>query len=139
VEKQTNGLKFEFVGWVESEQREALWNDCHLLVLPSVWPEPFGLVGLEAGLRSVPTVAFAVGGITDWLQDDVNGYLASGDPPTAENLATAILKCFDDPARYARLRRGALDVARQFKMETHLAALLNVFETTFQEHKPGVV
>jgi glycosyltransferase involved in cell wall biosynthesis len=99
-----------------------------------VWPEPFGLVGPEAGLRSVPTVAFAVGGVTDWLREGVNGYLASGDSPTSENLAATIVKCFHNPVVYARLQRGALEVARQFKMERHLASLLNVLEKVAQEN-----
>jgi glycosyltransferase involved in cell wall biosynthesis len=128
VQKQVSGLEIEFIGWVKGQRRETIWNNCHLLVLSSVWPEPFGLVGPEAGLRSVPTVAFAIGGITDWLIDGVNGFLASGDPPTSENLATAIMKCFRDPAQYARLRRGALEVARQFKMRRHLKSLLKVLE-----------
>lgn len=132
VQAQARGLEIEFVGWVKGQQREALWNDCHLLVLSSVWPEPFGLVGPEAGLRGVPTVAFAVGGITDWLKDGINGYLASGDPPTSESLADAIVKCFRDPATYARLRRGAFEVSRQFKMERHLGALLSVLERVAQ-------
>jgi glycosyltransferase involved in cell wall biosynthesis len=134
AEARTPGLEIEFVGWVKGQQREALWNDCHLLVLSSVWPEPFGLVGPEAGLRSVPTVAFAVGGVTDWLRDGVNGYLATGDRPAAENLADAIVKCLRDPADYARLRKGALEVARQFKMERHLDSLLRVLEKVAQDN-----
>ncbi len=132
VQARTPALEIEFVGWVKGQQREMLWNDSHLLILPSVWPEPFGLVGPEAGLRSVPTVAFAVGGVTDWLRDGVNGYLAPGNPPTSENLAEAIVKCFRDGVVYAKLQRGALEVARQFKMERHLASLLNVLEKVAQ-------
>jgi glycosyltransferase involved in cell wall biosynthesis len=128
TQARARGLEIEFVGWVKGREREALWNDCHLLVMSSVWPEPFGLVGPEAGLRGMPTVAFAVGGITDWLIDGVNGHLAAGDPPTAENLADAIAKCFRDPLAYARLRQGAVEVSRKFKMERHLTALLNVLE-----------
>ena len=53
-----------------------------LLVVPSLWPEPFGLVGLEGARSRLPAAAFAVGGIPDWLRSGVNGYLAPGDPPT---------------------------------------------------------
>lgn len=134
VQAQTPGLKIEFVGWVKGQQREALLNECHLLVMSSLWPEPFGLVGPEAGLRGLPTVAFAVGGITDWLHNGVNGYLADGNPPTADKLADAIVNCFRDPADYARLRRGALDVAGQFKMKRHLSALLKVLESVAREN-----
>ena len=53
-----------------------------LLVVPSVWPEPFGLVGPEAAHHGVPSAAFAVGGIPEWLVDGVSGHLAAGDRPT---------------------------------------------------------
>ena len=125
---RTPGLSIEFAGWVNGSQRESLWNECDLLVVPSVWPEPFGLVGTEAGLRGVPIAAFAVGGITDWLSDGVNGYLAPGDPPTSAGLAEAITRCLRDSATHASLRRGALAMAHRFNMETHLANLMNVFE-----------
>jgi glycosyltransferase involved in cell wall biosynthesis len=85
------------------------------------------LVGPEAGQFGVPVAAFDVGGIHDWLVDGVNGYLASGKPPTSDGLAQAIIKCLRDPTVYARLRRGAIEVSKQFNIKNHLAALLNVF------------
>lgn len=121
-------LSIEFTGWVDSARLQALFAQAHLLVLPSLWPEPFGMVGLEAGLHRLPTAAFAVGGIPDWLKDGVNGYLAPGDRPSARGLAEAIVKCVHDPEIHRQLREGAIGVARQFSMERHLAALMQVFE-----------
>lgn len=75
----------------------------------------------------MPVAAFDVGGIHDWLVDGVNGYLASGNPPTSAGLAKAIIKCLGDPATHARLRTGALEVSQQFNIKNHLTALLDVF------------
>jgi glycosyltransferase involved in cell wall biosynthesis len=128
VQARTPGLKFSFAGWVKGNERDSLWNSCDLLVVPSVWPEPFGLVGPEAGLHGVPIAAFAVGGIPHWLTDGVNGCLAPDDPPTSEGLAEAILRCLSDPATYANLQRGAMVMARRFNMQNHLAGLVKIFE-----------
>lgn len=122
-------LEFEFVGWVERPRIEAILQSCDLLVVPSLWPEPFGLVGPEAGQYGVPVAAFDVGGIHDWLVDGVNGYLASGEPPTSAGLAQAIIKCLRDPTVHARLRTGAIEVSQQFNIKNHLAALLEVFHS----------
>jgi glycosyltransferase involved in cell wall biosynthesis len=121
------GVTIRFPGWVDRQAANLIFDESDLLVFPSVWPEPFGLVGLEAGLRGLPVAAFATGGIPDWLKDGVNGYMANGDTPTAEGLAQAISQCLKDDLTYARLREGAVSVARQFTMATHLDDLLATF------------
>jgi glycosyltransferase involved in cell wall biosynthesis len=128
VRRAVEGLEVEFVGWVERERIDALYEECDLLVFPSVWPEPFGLAGPEAGLHGVPVAAFDVGGVSEWLMDGVNGYLAPGHPPTAAGLAEAVVKCLRDPSEYERLRRGAFETARQFSLKNHLTALTGLFE-----------
>jgi glycosyltransferase involved in cell wall biosynthesis len=128
VQARTPGLKINFTGWVDGKVRESLWNNCDLLVVPSLWPEPFGLVGPEAGLHGVPIAAFAVGGIPEWLIDGVNGCLATGEPPTSKGLAEAISRCLGDARTYARLQRGAKAVAQHFNVQNHLSSLLQTFE-----------
>jgi glycosyltransferase involved in cell wall biosynthesis len=120
-------VEIKFPGWLSGEDLDATLRATDLLVVPSVWPEPFGLVGPEAGLFGVPAAAFDVGGISDWLSDGVNGFLAPGNPPTSRGLAEAIVKCLADPNTYARLRAGAFEAAQRFSVESHLAALLEVF------------
>jgi glycosyltransferase involved in cell wall biosynthesis len=128
LQQQHSELEINFIGWVARSKMDLLLNNCDLQVVPSLWPEPFGLVGPEAGLRGVPAAAFAVGGVPDWLVDGVNGYLAPGDPPTSEGLADAIIGCLSDPVTHARLRRGAVKIAEQFSVKSHMAALTKVFE-----------
>ncbi|MBC7930749.1 MAG: glycosyltransferase family 4 protein [Rubrivivax sp.] len=128
AQRSVDGLRIDFVGWLQRDKLNSLYQDCDLLVFPSLWPEPFGLAGPEAGFHGVPVAAFNVGGVTDWLIDGVNGHLAPGDPPTASGLAQAIIKCLQDPTDYNRLRRGAVQIAQQFNLKNHLAALMSIFE-----------
>jgi glycosyltransferase involved in cell wall biosynthesis len=107
-------IEVVFEGWVDAARRAELLSDSDLLMIPSLWPEPFGLVGREAGLHGVPSIAFAVGGIPDWLVDDVNGCLASGDPPSVDGLVAATNRAVRDPATYRRLSRGAARYSRAF-------------------------
>ena len=99
----------------------------HLLVIPSLWPEPFGMVGLEAAEFGVPTVAFDVGGICEWLKDGVNGVMASGEPPSVL-LTSALVRALEDKQRYETLRRGAADERRKWSMEKHVDELFLEFE-----------
>ena len=121
-------LNIEFTGWLDSASLDQLMLNFDLLIVPSTWPEPFGLVGPEAGLRGLPAAAFTVGGIPEWLSDGINGRLAPGDPPSAAGLAHAIVECVRDPAELARLRNGARERARRCGLDTHIAALLAIFE-----------
>ena len=120
---QTLGIAADFPGWVQGSQKLQLVGEADLLVMPSLWPEPFGLAGIEAGNLGVPAVGFAVGGIPDWLIPGQTGELAPADPPTAQGLAEAIAKALSDPEHYNHLRREAFLFSRQFSMETHLTEL----------------
>jgi glycosyltransferase involved in cell wall biosynthesis len=126
IERHHAGLRVTFPGWIAGAALADLMSHSDLMVMPGWWPEPFGLVGLEAGLSRLPVAAFAVGGIPEWLSDGINGYLASGEPPTARGLAEAIAKCLRDPAELARLRSGALAAARSYTMAAHLRPLIEI-------------
>lgn len=129
VESRDANVAFDFEGWLGHGTVAAhLERHADLLVVPSVWPEPFGLVGLEAGRHGMPAAAFAVGGIPTWLHDGANGFLARADPPTAESLAVAIVKCLGDEATYRRLCRGAVESVRRFNREVHLSELNVIFD-----------
>jgi glycosyltransferase involved in cell wall biosynthesis len=128
VERATVDVKIEFVGWVDPDRLTVLMAEADLLVVPSLWPEPFGAVGPMAGTRGLPAAAFDVGGISQWLVDGKNGALAPGHPPTAGGLADAILRCLSDAQVHKRLRAGAFEIAGRFRMDIHLAAVLEVLE-----------
>jgi glycosyltransferase involved in cell wall biosynthesis len=113
----------DYRGWVGSKEREALFRSADLLAVPSTWPEPFGLIGIEAGCVGLPGVAFAVGGIGDWLVPGESGEAAPGDPPTPSGLAEALARALRDPAHYQRLRVGAWQAARRFSLASHLERL----------------
>jgi glycosyltransferase involved in cell wall biosynthesis len=66
----------KFTGHLPAEEVAATFRTASLAVFSSVWPEPFGLSGLEALRHGLPVVAFDVGGVREWLDDGLNGLLA---------------------------------------------------------------
>jgi glycosyltransferase involved in cell wall biosynthesis len=126
---QQLGVAAAFPGWISSGKAE-LFESADLLAVPSLWPEPFGLIGIEAGAYGLPAVAYGVGGIHDWLIPGESGELAPGDPPTVEGLAAAIVRALGDPAHYANLCRGALEVAARFTLQTHLTKLESILDAS---------
>lgn len=120
-------LRVDFTGWVGRGDIDALFAGSDLLVLPSLWPEPLALVGLEAARYRLPVAAFDVGGIGEWLTSGRNGHLAPGDPPTVLGLTGAIVACLRDPQAHARLREGADHLSVDFSFESHVDLLLRAF------------
>jgi len=128
------GVAVEFAGWVQTPEKLNLMRQSDLLAVPSLWPEPFGLVGIEAGCVGLPAAAYAIGGIQDWLLPAETGESAPSDPPTVDGLAEAIVRALASPEHYARLCHGAWQFARRFTLENHLAQL----EPILQVRSPGL-
>ncbi len=123
VERDEPRVSVRLAGWQQSEGRDRLLAQSDAIVVPSVWPEPFGLVGLEAAGAGVPAVAFATGGIGDWLKDDQTGCLARAEGARPEALADAIVRCVGNPDVRARLARGAREFAARQTIDRHLTSL----------------
>lgn len=88
----------------------AFYSACDAFVLPTTY-ETFSLVCMEALACGVPTFATAVGGIEDYLQSGVNGFVITTDP---DDIADKIRTAFGDPAQLARLRNGARATAARY-------------------------
>lgn len=116
-----------FVGWISPERRDELLAASSLLVMPGLWPEPHGLVGLEALRLGTPVTAFDSGGIREWLKDGQNGTLAPADPPTASGLAAAIVRCLRTPEIRTRTR-ASVSTAQTVSDSDHLDRLRPLLE-----------
>jgi glycosyltransferase involved in cell wall biosynthesis len=81
-----------FRGWLDACETLEAYRQSRVVVFPSLWEEPFGRVGLEAMAAGKPVVAFDVGGVREWLQPDVNGFLVPrGDVDLmAEKISTLL-------------------------------------------------
>jgi glycosyltransferase involved in cell wall biosynthesis len=106
--------------WERIAGRAEALSTATLLAVPSIWPEPFGLVGLEAAAAGVPAIAFDVGGIREWLHDGYSGLLAPGNPPTASALATVLVRMLTDRDKLRAMGDAAQQVAATMSLPRHL-------------------
>jgi glycosyltransferase involved in cell wall biosynthesis len=116
-------IDFVFHGWVDDARRGELLRRANLLVFPSVWLEPFGLVGIEAAREGVPAVAFPHGGVEQWLVPGVTGELADRGRLTARKFAEAIARALSSPEHLQLLSRNARVNAGRFRLDEHVRTL----------------
>jgi glycosyltransferase involved in cell wall biosynthesis len=135
VMKKTTDVAIEFPGWLGRDRLVALLDESDALVMPSLWPEPYGLAGIEANQRGVPVVAFANGAIPEWLTEGVNGCLAPADPPTVSGLADALLRCLTPAESDPSLRDGARRRGHATPDAVHVTALVDVLTRVVEDAK----
>lgn len=122
--------KVKFLGFKVGAELAELYQQSSFLVLPSLWPEPFGMVGLEAHLLGKPVIAFDVGGIHDWLEDGVNGFLitTSKRQGAIEALSGRIETLAANKALGQKMgEAGREKVSRYFNRQRHLDVLERVY------------
>ncbi len=127
--------RIHFAGWVKHDALDAYYKASQVLVVPSRWPEPFGMVGLEAMARGRPVVAFDTGGISDWLDHGETGRLAQ--PGNVEDLARNVLMMLntlvDDQQREQVSRLAAMSAKQRFSHHAFVAGLIQQLEETANE------
>ena len=104
-------------------------------VVPSLWPEPFGLAGIEALAAGRPVVTTSVGGMTDWARLDLGVLVVSPGDPVA--LAAALDRALTDPEWTTRARTdGASWVREQHSAASHAARLVELLAPLVEAGRP---
>lgn len=74
VAPHVDGAAVTYVGEVGGEQRRQLFANAEAFLMPIRWPEPFGMVVVEALACGTPVLAFPEGAVSEIVLDGVNGY-----------------------------------------------------------------
>jgi glycosyltransferase involved in cell wall biosynthesis len=125
-------------GSLEREELAAAYAAADVVVFPSEWQEPFGLVPLEAMACGTPVIATGVGGSSEFLRDGYNCVLfAAGD---AHALAAAVRRLHDDTTLHDAVVRGGFATAAQLDV-SELANTLEAWHVAtasrFRDGRPA--
>lgn len=75
------GKDVEFLGELSQADRDQLFAESYAALMPGSWPEPFGLVAIEALACGTPIVARRAGALPEIIRDGIDGFF--GDDVTA--------------------------------------------------------
>jgi glycosyltransferase involved in cell wall biosynthesis len=131
LEKLANSLglnnRIIWHGWCDGDKLNALYQQCFAVVFPSVWPEPAGLVTLEAYARYRPVIASAVGGIPEHLRDGETGILVPAND--INKLADAITELDIDYQKSRHIgEQGHAFLMKELTMDIHIKRLQEIYE-----------
>jgi glycosyltransferase involved in cell wall biosynthesis len=102
-----------FLGWVPPAEMPELLQKFDVLVLPSIWPEPFSRAVLEGMISGLVVVATRTGGTPEIIADGENGLLFLPNDP--EDLAKKIARLADNPESRGKLAEaGTQTVMERF-------------------------
>jgi len=120
------------IGYVSHDELKSMLNKIDILLFPSLWDEPFGLVPAEATMASTPTIAFSVGALPEVVIHNETGVLIKKsryDLINARRLSSEIYKCLDNPMVIRKLGINArTKCVNEFNWHVYMQKLLKIYK-----------
>ena len=114
----------EFIGEIGDSEKSEFLSGAKALLMPIDWPEPFGLVMIEAMACGTPVIAYDSGSVSEIVEDGVTGFIVADE----EAAAAAVHKINRLPRDKIRRRFEERFTAR--RMARDYEAIYNLMVTT---------
>jgi len=112
--------EIEFVGEIDERAKASFLGQARALLFPIDWPEPFGMVMIEAMACGTPVIAFRRGSVAEVIRDGVSGMVVQNvDEAVAAAKRidtldrTRVRRCFDQGFTAARMAREYVEIYRK--------------------------
>jgi glycosyltransferase involved in cell wall biosynthesis len=124
-----DGHDVEFIGEIGDREKSAFLGEAAALLFPIDWPEPFGMVLIEAMACGTPVLAFDNGAVREIIDEGVTGYVVD----TVESAITVLPKllaldrrrirdCFDERFTVSRMAKSYLSLYARALAPSHAPA-----------------
>ncbi len=117
--------RISFHGFVTREQLGRLYQQSNVVIVPSLFYEPYGLVILESFRAGTPVIGSRIGGIPEIIEDDYNGRLFTpGDSGALKEILEGLV---NNPAELKRLGEGAAASIKKYDINEHVRQLIELY------------
>jgi glycosyltransferase involved in cell wall biosynthesis len=124
IEPMLSHPLIEYLGEITDAEKDAFLGDAMALVCPYDWPEPFGLVLIEAMACGTPVLAYRRGSIPEIIEDGITGFVCE----RLDDMTTAVQRIPEIDRR--RCRRAFEET---FSVERMAKDYLQVYEQLLGE------
>jgi glycosyltransferase involved in cell wall biosynthesis len=119
-----NNIKF--LGKVFGKQKEGLFKNSDVLIVPSIAPESFGLVVVEAYAHGLPVITSQAGAFPEIVKEGITGLMAAAGSVSA--LSTAIVRLSEDPSLVMEMSRNCREEAKKYSSDNFINEYLDVYQ-----------
>jgi glycosyltransferase involved in cell wall biosynthesis len=112
----------EYIGEIADAEKSDFLSGAVALLVPIAWPEPFGLVMIEAMACGTPVIAYSAGSVPEVVEDGVTGFIVKDEAAAvaaveqAQRLSrTRIRRRFEERFTARRMAEDYLDVYQELK------------------------
>lgn len=120
----------EYVGVLNEQEKSDLMANALALLLPITWPEPFGMVFIEALACGTPVLTSPYGAVPEILEDGVTGFIRETDDELVEAIGR-----LDEISR-----KGCREyVRRKFDIQRMAMKYLNVYSKVQRRRPPFTI
>ena len=127
IQPLIDGPGVEFIGEINEREKAKFLGDASALLFPVDWPEPFGLVMIEAMACGTPVLAFRRGSIPEVIEDGVTGKVVDSEeealaalPEIMSYNRSAVRQRFEERFTTTRMAKDYVTVYRRM-LKTHAA------------------
>jgi glycosyltransferase involved in cell wall biosynthesis len=118
----------EFIGEINEHQKADFLGNASALLFPIDWPEPFGLVMIEAMACGTPVIAFANGSVPEIIDDGLTGFIVASMDDAAAALQSidllpraAVRRQFEERFTVERMTQDYLAAYRRLRPDVRPA------------------
>ncbi|GAB6927002.1 glycosyltransferase family 4 protein [Paenibacillus sp. JCM 10914] len=122
--------KYTFHGKYHYSELNTILEQTDLLIVPSVWKETFGFVGLEGLAHAVPMVVSRYAGCKDLIQDGITGWICEPHEMSLVQHLDTIVKNRD---LLRKMNRRMLAMEIDFTMSTHAMDITDWYSNAYEE------
>jgi len=113
-------------GFIDDYKKEQLLTECDVMIVPSIWYEPFGRVVIDAYKYVMPVIGSQIGGITEIIEHGRTGILVV--PNDEEDLYNAIVS-FTLRSSIKDMLTNCTTKLQQFSLEEQISSFETVYKT----------
>src|SRR5918995_241308 len=140
IEPLLDDTCIEFIGEINEDQKQEFLGNAYALLFPIDWPEPFGLVAVEAIACGTPVIAYRNGSVPELIEEGITGFIVEN----IEQAVEAVREIPNVDRRRCRAqfeeRFSATRMARDYvAIYQRLINDRSIVETSFEEeHLAGL-